>query len=101
MQAAAKHSNVFCNVSALVEQTAKKPAPRVVGYYRPVLDTLWSQFGEDRLIFGSNWPVSGSGTPLATVVGIVHDYFTAKGRRAATKFFHDNSQTAYAWRQRS
>lgn len=99
MQAAAKHTTVFCKVSALVEQTNEKPAPRDLEYYRPVLDRLWTLFGEDRLIFGSNWPVSDGGAPLATVMGIVCDYFTAKGQRAAAKFFHDNSQTAYAWRQ--
>lgn len=100
MQAAAKHPNVFCKVSALVEQTANKPAPRDVDYYRPVLDTLWTLFGEDRLIFGSNWPVSGGKAPLTTVVGVVHDYFTDKGKHAAAKFFHGNSQVAYQWRKR-
>lgn len=98
MEAAAKHPNVFCKVSALVEQTGKTPAPRDVDFYRPVLDTLWSLFGEDRLIFGSNWPVSNRGAPYETVVGIVRDYFTEKGARAAAKFFLTNSQTAYAWR---
>jgi L-fuconolactonase len=100
MEAAAKHPNVFCKVSALVEQTGNKQAPRDVDYYRPVLDTLWKNFGADRLIFGSNWPVSENGAPFATVVGIVQDYFTAKGERAAAKFFLGNSQTAYAWRKR-
>jgi predicted TIM-barrel fold metal-dependent hydrolase len=101
MAAAAKHSNVYCKVSALVEQTGRKPAPREVDHYRPVLDTLWTLFGEDRLIFGSNWPISNGGAPLETVVGVVRDYFTAKGARAAAKFFRDNSQTAYAWQKRS
>ena len=100
MQAAAKHPKVFCKVSALVEQTSEKPAPREVEYYRPVLDRLWTLFGEDRLIFGSNWPVSDGGAPLETVVGIVHDYFTTKGKRAAAKFFYGNSQTAYQWQKK-
>ena len=100
MEAAAKQPNVFCKVSAFVEQAGHKPAPRDVDYYRPVLDTLWKNFGEDRLIFGSNWPVSDGGAPLTTVVGIVRDYFGAKGERAAAKFFLGNSQTAYAWRNR-
>ena len=95
MKAAAKHANVYCKVSALVEQTAQKPAPRDVDYYRPVLDVLWQEFGEDRLIFGSNWPVSDNGAPFATVVGIVQDYFTAKGERAARKYFAGNAQTVY------
>lgn len=100
MQAAARHPNVVCKVSALVEQTGRNQAPREVDYYRPVLDTLWTLFGEDRLIFGSNWPVSERGAPLATVVGIVRDYFTAKGERAAAKYFLGNSQMAYSWRRR-
>ena len=55
-------------------------------------------FGEDRLVYGSNWPMRHDIVPLANVIGIVRDYFTAKGERVAKKFFHDNSQTAYAWR---
>ena len=100
MEAAAKQPNVYCKVSALVEQTGHKQAPRAVQYYRPVIDALWVLFGEDRLIFGSNWPVSNGGAPYDTVVGIVHDYFTSKGDRAAAKFFLGNSQTAYAWQAR-
>ena len=100
MEAAAKHPNVYCKVSALVEQTGQKQAPRDMNYYRPVLDSLWTLFGEDRLIFGSNWPVSTGGAPYETVVGIVQDYFTSKGERAAAKFFLGNSQAAYAWRPR-
>jgi len=100
MQAAARHPQVFCKVSALVEQTGRDRAPREVDYYRPVLDTLWTLFGEDRLVFGSNWPVSERGAPFATVLGIVRDYFNAKGERAAAKFFLGNSQIAYAWRKR-
>ena len=53
MEAAAKHPNVYCKVSAQVEQTGKMKAPRDVDFYRLVLDTLWKYFGEDRLIFGS------------------------------------------------
>ncbi len=98
MESAAKHPNVFCKVSALVEQTGANPAPKQVGYYEPVLDALWRIFGEDRLIFGSNWPVSDLGAPLETVVSIVREYFTAKGERAAEKFFAENARNAYRWR---
>jgi predicted TIM-barrel fold metal-dependent hydrolase len=61
---------------------------------------VWKDFGEDRLIFGSNWPVSDVGAPYATVVGIVRDYFEAKGERATSKFFLKNSQAIYGWRKR-
>ena len=100
MAAAAKHPNVYCKVSALVEQTGRKPAPRDVEYYRPVLDVLWELFGEERLVFGSNWPVSNGGAPYETVVGIVRDYFSSKGEPAAARFFLDNSRKAYGWKPR-
>ena len=101
MQAAAKYPRVFCKVSALVEQAASKPAPPELEYYRPALDTLWNLFGEERLIYGSNWPVCLSAASYETVLKIVQSYFHEKGPAAATKFFQGNAQLAYAWPKRS
>ncbi len=100
MEAAAKFPHVFLKVSALVEGTGKNDgsAPRDVEFYRPWLDAAWNAFGPDRLIYGSNWPVSARFAPLATVQGIVHDYFAARGREALEKFFAKNAQAAYRWR---
>lgn len=100
MRDAAKNPNVYCKVSALVEQTGRKEAPLEVDYYRPVIDVLWDAFGENRLVFGSNWPVSDRAAPLSTLIAIVREYFSAKGDRAAQKFFAENSKAAYAWRKR-
>lgn len=102
LEAAAKFPKVFLKVSALVEGTGKNDgsAPRDVEFYRPWLDIAWSAFGPDRLIYGSNWPVSARFAPLATVQGIVHDYFSAKGRPALEKFFAGNARTAYRWLNR-
>ena len=102
IRAAAAHANVFCKASALVEGTGRNDgtAPRAVEFYRPVLDAVWEAFGEDRLIYGSDWPVSERFASLATVQAIVTDYFTAKGQRAAEKFFSKNALNAYKWVQR-
>lgn len=98
----AQRRNVFMKVSALVEQV-KGPegqAPRDTAYYLPVLDHLWECFGEDRLIYGSNWPVSDRGAPYDVVFGIVNEYMNSKGRDAAEKYFWKNSQAAYRLRER-
>jgi L-fuconolactonase len=97
MKAAAAGRNVICKVSALVEGTGRKDgdAPADVGHYRPVLDALWELFGEDRLIYGSNWPVSERFAKYATVHGIVQTYFAERGRRAEEKFFLGNALAAY------
>ncbi|MEW6302195.1 MAG: amidohydrolase family protein [Verrucomicrobiota bacterium] len=102
MQAAAKHQNVNAKVSGLVEGTGRKDgsAPKDAAFYAPWLDVMWEAFGEDRLIYGSNWPVSERFAPLATVQGIVTDYFTAKGRSALEKCFAGNAARVYKWVKR-
>lgn len=101
MRAAGQQSNVFCKVSGLVEGTGKTDgkAPGAVSFYRPVLDVIWDSFGEDRLVYGSNWPVSERFAPCSVVQQIVADYFTPKGQ-ALEKVFYRNSQKCYKWRER-
>ncbi|MES2597324.1 MAG: amidohydrolase family protein [Verrucomicrobiota bacterium] len=97
-----KPKNVWMKVSALVEQV-KGPegqAPRDVGYYLPILDHLWESFGPDRLVYGSNWPVSDRGAPHDVVFGLVHIYFSIKGSEACEKFFWKNSKDVYRWIER-
>ncbi|MBI2193861.1 MAG: amidohydrolase family protein [Planctomycetes bacterium] len=90
---------VYCKVSALVELNphASKAA---MADYLPVLDHLWSVFGADRLVYGSNWPVCERHAGYETVQSVPAQYFQAKGAEAAGKFFHDNSRRAYRWPDR-
>ena len=102
MRTAAKHRNVFCKVSGLVEGTGQRggQAPRDTDFYKPILGALWEIFGEDRLIYGSNWPVCEHFAPLETVQRIALDYFTGKGSRALRKVFSENARRAYQWVKR-
>ncbi len=93
----ARHPNVYCKVSALVELVGTCPAPADPALYRPTLDTLWEAFGEDRLLYGSNWPVSARCAPYATTQRIVMEYFGGKGEAAAAKYFAGNAKAAYKW----
>ena len=97
MRAAAAGEHVYCKVSALVEGTGKSDgtAPAGVDFYRPVLDALWDTFGPDRLVYGSNWPVSERFAPYATVHEIVRAYFTGRGREALDKVLRANAVAAY------
>jgi predicted TIM-barrel fold metal-dependent hydrolase len=98
----AKCPNVWMKVSALVEQVkgAEGAAPTDVNYYLPILDYLWQNFGADRLIYGSNWPVSDRGASYNTVFGLVRDYFSSKGKEACEKYFWQNSRDVYRWIER-
>jgi predicted TIM-barrel fold metal-dependent hydrolase len=97
MQAAAENERVYCKVSALVEATRKtnRDAPTDPAFYAPVLDALWEAFGPDRLIYGSNWPVSERAASYADLFGIVHAYFAGKGQPVLKKFLRDNAIAAY------
>ena len=97
VRACAPHRNVFMKVSGLVEGTGRTDgsAPTDTAYYRPVLDAIWETFGEDRVFYGSNWPVSARFASYTTVFGIVDGYFGAKGRAAWQKYFAENASVAY------
>lgn len=97
MQAAAANENVYCKVSALVEGALPRDrkASAGVDFYRPVLDALWTTFGQDRLLYGSNWPVSDTRASYATVFAVVRDYVAPKGKDAARWFFSGNARKAY------
>lgn len=102
MRAVAQHRNVNAKVSGLVEGSGRRDgkAPRDLAFYRPTFDVIWEAFGEDRLIYGSNWPVSAHYAPYAVVQGLVHDYFTTKGADVLAKVFWKNAKAVYKWVQR-
>jgi L-fuconolactonase len=70
-------------------------------FYRENLDTLWHVFGENRVLFGSDWPNSDHLADYGQTFGLVCQYMAAKSREAQEKFFWRNSLTAYHWRHRS
>ena len=72
MRAIAKHPNVWCKVSGLVtEADWKRWTP---DDFRPYLDEVFTAFGFDRLMFGSDWPVCLLGSNYRNVKAIVDDY---------------------------
>ncbi len=85
----AQRPQVFVKVSNIVRRGKNSAA------YRPALDELWDLFGENRLFYGSNWPVSDLIAPYNTVFKAAHEYFAAKGREACEKYFWRNAVTAY------
>jgi L-fuconolactonase len=102
MRTLAQKRNAFCKLSGLVEGTGRTDgtAPRDAEFYPPVLDAMQRLFGPERLIYASNWPVSERFAPLATVQGLIGDYFRSHGRRAEEQVFSETARTAHQWVQR-
>jgi L-fuconolactonase len=57
--------------------------------------------GEDRVLFGSDWPNAVGVSELPDTVALVRKYFSTKPRDVAEKYFWKNSVAAYKWIRRS
>lgn len=58
---------------------------------------VFDAFGEDRIIYGSNWPVSLRQGAYPEVLARARSFIAPHGEQAARKYFHDNSRAAYRW----
>jgi predicted TIM-barrel fold metal-dependent hydrolase len=103
-RAALRELGQLRQVFAKVSNVLRRVGDRVladVKHYQAALDELWEVFGPDRLIYGSNWPVSERIAPYPQVLKIVAEYFAAKGKEALEKYFRGNSLAAYRWVERT
>jgi predicted TIM-barrel fold metal-dependent hydrolase len=69
-------------------------------FYQASLDALWEIFGEDHVMFGSDWPNSDHVATYAQTFGIVRGYMVKKSAAAREKYFWKNSIAAYKWERR-
>jgi L-fuconolactonase len=90
---------IFAKVSGVLRRINGR-VPAASNAYQQSLDALWNIFGIDRLVYGSNWPVSDLLAPYPTVVSVVREYFRTKGVEATEKYFWRNSLAAYKWADR-
>lgn len=65
------------------------------------LDQLFEIFGEDRVLFGSDWPNVEGDTPVDNEVAIVKAYFAGKSVIQQEKYFWRNSIKIYKWKPRN
>ena len=91
---------VYAKVSGVV-RNVNGTVPDNAAFYRKALDEVWEVFGQDRVVYASNWPVCERIAPYATVLKVVREYFEGKGPAVAEKYFRTNSADAYRWISRS
>jgi len=91
-----KRKQVFGKVSGVVKKVNGK-APEDLPAYKETMDEMWEVFGENRLVYGSDWPNSDLYAEYPVELRIVTKYFAAKGQAASEKYFWKNSLAAYKW----
>lgn len=91
--------SVFVKLSAVIHRIDGRVSTELAPY-RDRVEELIGRFGENRIVFGSDWPNSDGVAPLDKVVGVVREFFQTRPRPVAEKYFWKNSLAAYKWIKR-
>lgn len=92
--------NIFTKLSEILHRVDGVVAKDVASH-RERLDHLIEVFGEDRIIFGSDYPNSVGTAAIGEIVSLVKQYFAARPRSVAEKYFWQNSLRCYQWIKRA
>jgi predicted TIM-barrel fold metal-dependent hydrolase len=92
--------NIFVKLSEILHRVHDIVAAELPAH-RERLDYLMSIFGEDRVLFASDYPNFVGTATLDQVTSLVERYFAARPRAVAEKFFWRNSLRCYKWVKRA
>lgn len=96
MKELGQRPQVFTKISAVYRRVDGE-IPTDVSFYQDRLDQICETFGEDRVLYGSDWPNSDNMKTLPEGLKLVQTYFAKKSRAAREKYFWKNSVAAYRW----
>ena len=92
MQAIAKNKNVYCKLSGLVtEADWKKWQP---SDFEPSIGDIFTWFGEDRIMYGSDWPVCLVAATYEQQLSVIENY-VSKNKIDTRKIFGENAKVFY------
>jgi predicted TIM-barrel fold metal-dependent hydrolase len=101
MKAFRDRPQIYAKVSEVLRRLPDGSVPTELDFYRPRMEAILDVFGMDRVLYGSDWPNSDQWLPVPEGFKIVRDFFMAKGREAAEKYFWRNSIKCYKWIKRT
>jgi len=102
MQKLASHPHIYIKFSSFFDMynpaaSEDEPwqSPSELSAYKPHFDVLMKAFGEDRLVWGSNWPVVEQGGGVAKEIAIAEEYLKGYGPEVRDKVMFKNAQAFY------
>lgn len=98
----AARPNIFVKLSQVYHP--RLDTKQVVGDYMPLrerLEYLFGMFGEDRVIFGTDYPNSYGVATISEQVGLMKRFFSTKTRGQAEKYFWRNAARIYKYVKRA
>ncbi|MFZ5832188.1 MAG: amidohydrolase family protein [Planctomycetota bacterium] len=93
----AETKSTVLKVSGLVEglNAPQTDVESALALCRGAIDHAYEAFGPERLMFGSNWPVSQPKATMAVVTGIVREYFRSEGPDVLANVLGGNAKKVY------
>lgn len=90
-------TNVSCKISALVESSRARNgnAPKDLAYYLPTIEVVWNAFGDKRLMYGSDWPVSENAATYGTIITIMREFLKDKPEATQRQIWGKNARRIY------
>ena len=88
----AKQDNVVCKISGII---ARSPENWRSDHLAPLINHCLDEFGPDRVIFGSDWPVCLLGAPLKAWVKSLKEVIAERSTTDQRKLLHDNAVRLY------
>jgi len=98
----AARPNIFVKLSEVYHPRAD--TRQVVDDYMPLrdrLEYLYGVFGEDRVMFGTDYPNSYGVATISEQVGLMKKFFSTKTRDQAEKYFSKNAARVYKYVKRA
>ena len=89
----AKLPNVACKISGVMAYCA--PGQATLETIRPYVEHCLEQFGWDRAVWGSDWPVCTTTANLRSWVEVMRRLIAAADERDQRKLLHDNAMRIY------
>ncbi len=98
----AARPNIFVKLSEVYHpRTDNREVVSDYTFLRDRLEFLYGMFGEDRVIFGTDYPNSYGVATISEEVGLMKKFFSTKTRAQAEKYFWRNAARVYKFVKRA
>jgi len=89
----AKYPNVYCKISGLVTEADLDDWEK--GDFTDYLNVIFTAFGADRVLFGSDWPVCLLAADYKDVLDIITSYISTYSAEEQRKIMGENAVKLY------
>jgi len=94
-----EHRNVYCKLSGLITEAdySRWSGPeQAYQEIEPYISAVFAAFGTERVMYGSDWPVSLLALPYAEALGLYQRYLQTHHTLSSDNFFYHVAENVYS-----